>query len=65
MTSETINASSEQCERLVLGAMLNSFDNAEIALKKLQDDDFHDNNHKTILNAIKYVYEEKNSSTYS
>lgn len=59
MTSETINASSEQCERLVLGAMLNSFDNAEIALKKLQDDDFHDNNHKTILNAIKYVYEEK------
>lgn len=59
MTTETINASSAQQERLVLGAMLNCPDNAKIALSKIQDDDFHDSNHKTILNAIKNVYKEK------
>lgn len=54
--SETTKASSPNLEMLILGAMLNSAENASIGLKLVHNDNFVDQKHKTILQAIKDVY---------
>lgn len=57
--NETIESSSNECEILVLGTILNSSENASIGLKLVQEDDFFDPKHKVVLRAIKEVFSEK------
>ena len=56
---EAINASSMANEMMVLGAILNSIDNAKIGLQLVHEDDFYERRHKTILRSIKEVFTEK------
>jgi replicative DNA helicase len=60
--SETVEASSNECEMLVLGAILDSPKNASIALKMLEEEDFFDPQHKSILKAIRDIFHEKKVS---
>jgi len=56
---ETIEASSKDCEMLVLGAILSNPENVSKALKLVKESDFFDPNHKAILRAIQNVFNEK------
>lgn len=63
MTQEsiTITASDIKAETLVLGSMLESRENAFIGLKLVDEDDFTDQKHRLILDAIREVFHEKES----
>ena len=59
MVTETIEASSSSNEMVVLGAILNGFENAKIGLSRLEEDDFFESKHKIIFKAIKEIFNEK------
>lgn len=55
----TIIASSQEIEMIVLGCMIDSIEKLKIADGIIQEDDFADDRHKVIFDAIKETYEIK------